>query len=379
MEPKNQNSKTYKPLPITGISLIHWIKLILRNGGIDLKYLPKALYVSAQSIKNTPLIVKERVEFDKEVEKVQIQDSPVFIIGHCRSGTSYLHHLIGQDPNWGYITKAQVLVGGSEVFLGSAQKVENWASRVYPTPRKTDSLVLHADDPAEEEIALVNSSLSSFYEGFYFPKKIKSIFQKCVLFQGDESEKIAWKNDYKRMLSRIHLSVGGKRLLIKNPLNGGRIKLLLDLFPDAKFIHIFRNPYDVYASTVKLYQIIVPEWTFQTIDEAEMKENLLFFYQELMNRYFLDKNLIPPENLVEIKYENFIGNEIETLSQIYQQFNLPGFAEAKPRFAHFIEEETKRHKEYKERDNRSKKKLDQETMVKLEKAWKPIIDKWNQM
>jgi hypothetical protein len=98
-----------------------------------------------------------------------------------------------------------------------------------------------------------------------------------------------------------------------------------------------------------------------------------------MNRYFLDKNLIPPENLVEIKYENFIGNEIETLSQIYQQFNLPGFAEAKPRFAHFIEEETKRHKEYKERDNRSKKKLDQETMVKLEKAWKPIIDKWNQM
>jgi len=149
--------------------------------------------------------------------------------------------------------------------------------------------------------------------------------------------------------------------------------LLLDLFPDAKFIHIFRNPYDVYASTVKLYQIIVPEWTFQTIDEAEMKENLLFFYQELMNRYFLDKNLIPPENLVEIKYENFIGNEIETLSQIYQQFNLPGFAEAKPRFAHFIEEETKRHKEYKERDNRSKKKLDQETMVKLEKAWNRAI------
>jgi hypothetical protein len=195
-----------------------------------------------------------------------------------------------------------VLVGGSEVFLGSPEQVETWANRVYPTARKTDSLVLRANDPAEEEIALVNSSLCSFYEGFYFPKKIKSIFQKCVLFQGDESEKTIWKNDYKRMLSRIHLSVGGKRLLIKNPLNGGRIKLLLDLLPDAKFIHIFRNTYDVYASTVKL--IIVPEWTFQTIDEAEIKENILFFYQELMNRYFLDKSLIPPENLVEIKYEN---------------------------------------------------------------------------
>ena len=45
---------------------------MLRNGNIDLKYLPKALYVSAQSFKNTPLILKERVQFDKQVEKVEI-------------------------------------------------------------------------------------------------------------------------------------------------------------------------------------------------------------------------------------------------------------------------------------------------------------------
>lgn len=65
MELKNQNSKPYKPLPITGISLTNWIRLLWENGGIDLQYLRKALYVSAQSLKNTPLILKERVQFDK--------------------------------------------------------------------------------------------------------------------------------------------------------------------------------------------------------------------------------------------------------------------------------------------------------------------------
>lgn len=380
MELKNQNSKPYKPLPITGISLTNWIRLLWENGGIDLQYLRKALYVSAQSLKNTPLILKERVQFDKEIENVKIQKAPVFIIGHCRSGTTYLNHLIGQDRNFGYITKAQVLVGGSEFFLGSPDLVKSWADRVYPTPRKTDSLILHADDPAEEEIAMVNSCPYSFYVGFYFPKNIKTIFQRYVLFEGvDESVKKAWKKAYLRMLCRIHISVGGQRLLIKNPLNNGRIKLLLDLFPDAQFIHIFRNPYDVYASTRKLYKTIVPEWTFQSVNESEIEEQILFFYQELMKRYFIDKSSIPPENLFEIKYENFLGNEIETLKQIYGQFNLAGFEEAKPRFEHFVEEERKRHQQYKERDPRSQKTWDEETRVKLEKAWQPIIEKWEQM
>lgn len=380
MELKNQNYKPYKPLPITGISLTNWIRLLWENGGIDLQYLRKALYVSAQSLKNTPLILKERVQFDKEIENVTIEKPPVFIIGHCRSGTTYLNHLIGQDPNFGYITKAQVLVGGSEFFLGSPDRVKNWADRVYPTPRKTDSLILHADDPAEEEIAMVNSCPYSFYVGFYFPKNIKTIFQRYVLFEGvDESVKTAWKKAYLRMLCRIHISVNGQRLLIKNPLNNGRIKLLLDLFPDAQFIHIFRNPYDVYASTRKLYKTIVPEWTFQNVNESEIEEQILFFYQELMERYFIDKSAIPPQNLFEIKYEKFLGNEIETLKQIYRQFNLPGFEEAKPRFEHFVEEETKRHQQYKERDPRSQKTWDEETRVKLEKAWQPIIEKWEQM
>jgi omega-hydroxy-beta-dihydromenaquinone-9 sulfotransferase len=380
MESKDKKNNLYKPLPITGTSLKNWIELLIKNDGVELKYVPKALYVFLRSLLNTPLMMKEQFQFEKEIERVQIQTPPLFIIGHCRSGTTYLHHLMGKDLNFGYITKAQVLIGGSEIFLGSPKLVQSWADRVYPTPRKTDGLMLYADEPAEEEIAMANSSPYSFYTGFYFPKKIKTIFQRYVVFEGvDESEKQAWKNAYKRMLSRIYLSVGGKRLLIKNPLHTGRIKLLLDLFPNAKFIHIFRNPYKVYASTNKLYQTLIPLWQFQTANEVDMEENILLFYQELMNRYFSDKNEIPSKNLFEIKYEHFIGNEIEVLQQIYQQFNLPEFDRAKPKFEQFVASERNRHAQYQLQDSRSKTNLDEKTRIKVEKAWNSIIEQWEKM
>jgi len=43
-----------------------------------------------------------------------------------------------------------------------------------------------------------------------------------------------------------------KRLLLKSPVHTARIKLLLKLFPDAQFVYIHRNPYDVFRSAVNM-------------------------------------------------------------------------------------------------------------------------------
>jgi hypothetical protein len=44
-----------------------------------------------------------------------------------------------------------------------------------------------------------------------------------------------------------------QRLILKSPAHTARMKLLHELFPGAKFIHISRNPYEVYQSTQKLF------------------------------------------------------------------------------------------------------------------------------
>lgn len=42
------------------------------------------------------------------------------------------------------------------------------------------------------------------------------------------------------------------RLLIKSPVHTGRVKTLLSIFPDAQFIYIHRNPYEVFQSALHL-------------------------------------------------------------------------------------------------------------------------------
>ncbi|MFH7027195.1 MAG: sulfotransferase family protein [Heteroscytonema crispum UTEX LB 1556] len=94
------------------------------------------------------------------------------------------------------------------------------------------------------------------------------------------------------------LSANQKRLIVKNPINTARIKILLEMFPDAKFIHIYRNPYSIYASTNTLYKKLVRILGFQTINEAQLEENIIFIYKQMMQNFLVDKNSIPPENLI---------------------------------------------------------------------------------
>ncbi|TFG37549.1 MAG: sulfotransferase, partial [Candidatus Aminicenantes bacterium] len=69
---------------------------------------------------------------------------------------------------------------------------------------------------------------------------MRRIFDRYVMFE-DVSPTVVekWQAIYLRFLKKLTFSSGGKRLLLKNPANTARIRVLLELFPDAKFIHVY--------------------------------------------------------------------------------------------------------------------------------------------
>ena len=117
------------------------------------------------------------------------------------------------------------------------------------------------------------------------------------------------------LLKKRDVSMDGKRLLLKNPANTGRVKLILDMFPDAKFVHISRNPYDLYFSMSRFMRTVIPLYCLQTPPFDEIEELILNLYAEIYNSYFIEKKLIPAGNLVEIKYEDFIENPIREIKK----------------------------------------------------------------
>ncbi len=354
--------------PLAGSSFINLIKLLILNGGIDREHLSRALFIAKVSFLTIPLRVFERVKFSRKIAKLQIDLPPIFIIGHHRSGTTYLHDLMSRDSNFCFLEHWQAM-GGSEIFLGSPEVAKSWGDSNYPRKRISDGVIMFTDSPEEEEFALANSSVFSFYAWHYFPKSTKKLFQKFGLFEGQSEQiKTKWKKAYTRILKRISLSGNGKRIMIKNPVNTARVKILLEIFPDAKFIHLYRNPYTIYASTRQLYKKLLPIFMLQNINEVELEENIIYIYQKMMQNYLVDKNYIPEENLIEIRYEDFVGNEILYLNRIYSQFNLPGFEEAESEFKRYIASQTKY--------QTNKYILDEKTITKITEQWKFTIEKW---
>lgn len=352
--------------PLAGGSLANFIHLIKKNG-IHAKYLPRALYIIFMTFFTLPLRIFEKKHFEKKVMKTEIRKDPIFIIGHWRSGTTYLHNIMGHDKNLGYVSTFQTMVPG--VFLGGEKIFKPIMGKHLPKTRPMDNVAMAPDFPYEEEYAIANLSPYSFYHGWYFPKRMREYYKKFVLFE-DVSEGIIkkWKETYLYLIKKTTLKWGGKQLVLKNPPNTGRIKLLLEIFPNAKFIHIYRNPYEVYLSTLKLYEKVIAIYTLQEITKEEMEDCILEFYPRMLKKFFEEKKLIPKGNLAEVRYEDFIKNPLEELERIYDELSLPGFQESKEVFKKYIQSQSNYEP--------STYVIDENVKEKVETLWKIGFKEW---
>ncbi len=176
-----------------------------------------------------------------------------------------------------------------------------------------------------------------------------------------------WKGEYAYLLKKLTFFWGGKRLVLKNPSNTGRIKLLLEMFPDARFIHICRNPYTLFPSMVKFMVKVLPRYCVQNpIEKRKMEEIILDVYAALYKKYLAEKSLIPDGNLVEVRYEDFIERPLDELEKIYNALNLGGFEENKNIFKEYLTAQSG--------IETSKYKLDKEIKERIYGSWKFVFD-----
>jgi len=264
--------------------------------------------------------------------------APVFIVGHWRSGTTHLQNLLCQDERFGYLSTFQAMAPG--FFLIGDRTIKRLVARVarsrYPT-RLIDNIPLAFDAPQEDEFALANLSPCSFVHSFSFPRQAREIFNRNVLLRGPSAHRTRWRERYRTLLRKTTLACGGKRLILKNCAHSARIPTLLDLFPDAKFIHIHRNPYDVYLSTLHMHRTVLARSQLQRVDPRQLEENVLVFYEELLTRFLEDRTRIPEANLVEVRFEDLEAAPLAELRRIYDAFDLPAFGAAEPELRAYMD------------------------------------------
>lgn len=250
--------------------------------------------------------------------------SPVFIIGHWRSGTTFVHNLLSRDPQFGYCTTYQtvfphLMFCGDNLF----RRVAGWC---MPDSRPTDHLRLSVEQPQEEEFAVANMTHAAFYHFWIFPQNMELYRNKYLLFDScTERDRDEFCRATKKMMQTALYCQGKPRFLSKNPPHTARIALLLKMFPDAKFIYIVRNPYAVISSTRRFFRSTISALSLQSIPSLELEFQILNCYRAMIERYESERHLIPSQNLFEVRFEEFSANPVKGVEAIYESLRLGNF------------------------------------------------------
>jgi len=150
-------------------------------------------------------------------------------------------------------------------------------------------------------------------------------------------ERTRWVEAYVSLLRKATFATGGRRQLIKNCAHSARIPLLLERFPEAKFIHIHRNPYKVFLSTLHMLNTVFLRSQLQHVDPERLEAFVLRSYVQLLERFLTDRAQIPEGNYTELRFDDLQASPIAELRRIYRELDLPGFAEAEPRIHAYLD------------------------------------------
>lgn len=289
------------------------------------------------SIISTPLQWLQRLILMFKMRNFDLsKTSPVFILGHWRSGTTHVHYTLAKDNQFAYLNNFQ------SFFFNISMLGMGWLNKLLepltPKNRPMDNMEMTLNKPQEEEQVLSNITTAAGVNSFYFPKN-RSYFYKYNLFKGIAAKEYQkWQNDYTYILKVIATMQNRKRLLLKNPNNTARIKQLLELFPTAKFVFIHRNPFQVYLSTKHLHRAVLRGQRLQEISEEEEDAMILENYRLIMKGYLETKVLVPKGALIEIAYEDIgKGDELQVFRQIYETLSLGDWEKVKPTIQEYLD------------------------------------------
>jgi hypothetical protein len=313
---------------IHGVVLADWLRLLWDNRfRVGPRFWPKAAVATALSLGNTPLRALEALAYGRRVAATKVPP-PLFILGHWRSGTTFLHDLLAKDRRFAYMTFAQTLAPHGFLLAGRiVSRVTGWL--LPPTRGQLDNVAVTAESPQEEEFALCRTSCCSPYLAWTFPGRSEHYYRYLTFRDVPRRQVQRWQSAFVLLAQKLTW-LYRRPLVFKSPPNTARIRLLLDVFPDARFVHIRRNPYSVYQSTLRMNRVAGRAFAFQGPRPADLHRHTLRAYQVMYDAFFEERPLIPAGRLCEVAYEELAADPVNQMRRIYEELSLPDFESARP-------------------------------------------------
>lgn len=258
-------------------------------------------------------------------------EAPVFILGHWRSGTTYLFKLMSMDKRFGYMNSTETYMFNNCYLLGGI--INRVIKLLIPAKRPMDNMVWTVDSPQEECFAISLMTDESMIPMIDFPRNRDAYIEKTF----EQNLTGRWQKAHLYVTKKLTLMKKDSRLLLKSPDNTAKAALLAEMYPGAKFVNIYRDPYVVIDSTLNMYRRAFSMVSLGEMpDDESLEDFLVGYFEKIYRAYFDDLAKLPEDSIVEISYDELTGDPLAALEKIYGALRLDGFEEATPDFAEYI-------------------------------------------
>lgn len=322
--------------PLLGADPYTLLSALTGNGPLPARVWPLVAAMLGASLARLPFSAIERAYVAWRGKRLPSTPAPIFILGHWRSGTTHLYNILSRDPQFAFVDPFATGMPWDFLLLGRGLKP--LLRRALPADRYIDRVAVNADSPQEDEIGLAAMQNLSYYSGIYFPGNFDRHYRQGVFLADVSPARLArWKRALRHYFLKLAVARPGRRLLIKNPVYTGRVDLLRQMWPDAKFIHIYRNPYIVFQSTRKFYRSLFPRLALQPFNEEQADQLILKTYPWMLENLARDVRNLPEHQFVELRFEDLETEPLSQIQHIYKQLQIPGYAAVENVFREYLD------------------------------------------
>jgi hypothetical protein len=345
-----------------------WLEMVAsERGRIWPSKLGLAATISAAAAFNSLAEPLSEARFRRHLRQPPETPPPLFIVGHWRSGTTLLHELLMLDSRFCCPSTYQCFAPGH--FLLTESFLTRALAWMVPTKRPMDNVAAGWSRPQEDEFALANMGAPSPYRRMAFPATSSAEPVALDVARLPAEDLARWQAAMRRFLGRLAVR-DPRRPVLKSPPHTARLGVLAEMFPGARFLHVVRDPFVVFPSTVRLWRSLDEVQGLQ-VDRGERLEGYVFAcFDEMYAAFERDRAGLPAGSLHEVRYEDLVADPVGQLATAYEQLGLEKFAAVQPALeAHARSRQMRQYRT-------NTYQLEPRLVAEITRRWQPFIDRY---
>jgi hypothetical protein len=252
---------------------------------------------------------------------------PIVIVGLPRTGTTHLHNMLATDPalrSLPYWESLEPIPMPAEVGVvpdPRRQRTDaglwflNQAMPLFPLMHEMTT------DHVHEEIQLLAIDFSTMFFETLAPLPNWEAYYSTH----DQTPHYRF---LRTMLQALQFTRGGDRWVLKSPQHLEQLPVLAEVFPGATVVVTHRDPVDVVVSMATMVAYTARMYTDE-VDAEKLGRTWADRIDDLLTACLRDREVWPAERSVDVRFDDFMADQLTTVRSIYELAGQPFDAAAR--------------------------------------------------